>query len=316
MPDTTLQLGDFIFRDMEIPEEIIFGGQQRLAVHELIGGGRQVDALGRREKDLDWNGLIQGPDAMDRALHLDYLRVQGNALSLTWGRLAYSVTIEEFHPAYQRFYQIPYRIRCIVVDNLSAPVPQVQNTGLDDQISADMTTATAQVAVVNDSVLTGLWGTFQTAVAGVASFVNLAASAAAVVTQSLAAVQARVIALQVTAEAAIGANTGIAAAGTLPLVTSAAIAAAITAMNQMQALVSLAGMLGRIQANVGDVSQTSALVLMAGGDLFSLAAATYGQAQAWSTIAAANALVDPVIQGIANLTVPSVSDTNDGVLES
>jgi hypothetical protein len=99
-------------------------------------------------------------------------------------------------------------------------------------------------------------------------------------------------------------------------VTSAAIAAAITAMNQMQALVSLAGMLGRIQANVGAVSQTSALVLMAGGDLFSLAAATYGQAQAWSTIAAANALVDPVIQGIANLTVPSVSDTNDGVLES
>lgn len=315
-PDTTLQLGDFVFREMEIPEEIIFGGNQRLAVHELIGGGRQVDALGRREKDLEWGGLILGPDAMDRALHIDYLRIQGKAIPLSWGRLSYSVTIEEFHPAYQRYYQIPYRIRCVVVDNLAAPVPQVNNTGLDDQISADMTTASAQVAAINDPVLTELWSTFQTAAAGVASFVNLAASAAAVVVQSLAAVQARVIALQVPVEAAIAAIGQIGLTGMLPLVTAASLAAAIGAMTQMQALVSLAGTLGRIQANVGAVSQTSATVLTAGGDLFYLAASTYGQAQAWTTIAAANGLVDPVIQGIESLTVPSVPDMNDGVLES
>ena len=165
-PDTTLQLGDFVFRDTEVPDEIVFGGTHKLVVHELIGGGRQIDALGRREKDLEWVGLIRGADAMDRALHLDYLRVQGAALPLRWGKLNYTVAIEEFHPVYQRFYQIPYRIRCVVVDNRTSPVPQADKAGVNEQISADMTTAGYQVAAVNDSILTGLWASFQAAVNG------------------------------------------------------------------------------------------------------------------------------------------------------
>ncbi|MGA3116447.1 MAG: hypothetical protein ABSF90_18650 [Syntrophobacteraceae bacterium] len=316
MPDTTLKLGSFIFREIEIPEEIGFGGTQKLHIHELIGGVRQVDALGRREKDLEWSGLIQGPDAMDRALYLDTLRIQGNALPLTWGRLAYSVVIEEFEPRYQRYYQIPYRIKFVVVDNLTAPVAQVNNTGLDDQISADMTTAGTQVAAVADTTLTGLFATFQAAVAGVTSFVNLAASAAAVVVQSLAAVQTRVVTLEALFEGVIAENTSIGMVGALPLVTAADIEAAMAAMNQMQALVSLAGTLGRIQKNVVAVSQTSNTVVTAGGDLFHIAASQYQQAQAWTTIAAANGLMDPVIQGIQTLTVPGVPDGNDGVLES
>jgi nucleoid-associated protein YgaU len=98
--------------------------------------------------------------------------------------------------------------------------------------------------------------------------------------------------------------------------TVADMSAAIGALDQMQALVALAGYLGRIGANFGAVSQSGATVVTAGGDLIAIAAAQYGQAQAWTTIAAANDLSDPVIQGVQTLKVPSTSDQNDGVLES
>lgn len=38
MAATTLNLGAFQFGSLEVPAEIEFGGAQRLAVHELIGG--------------------------------------------------------------------------------------------------------------------------------------------------------------------------------------------------------------------------------------------------------------------------------------
>jgi hypothetical protein len=305
-----------VFRETEVPEDIVFGGTQKLAVHELIGGGRQVDAMGRREKDLDWGGLILGPDAMDRAFHLENLRVQGNPLTLTWGRLNYLVAIEEFLPKYQRFYQIPYTIRCVVINNNTAPVPAVDNAGVDDAISEDMTTAEGQVSAVGDSTLSGLFTTFQGAVNGVASFVNIAASVAATVLQSLEAVQARLVVLQAMAESSILGQPVIGVGGTLPAITVGAFAAAIAAVQQEQVIVALAGVLGRIGWNVGAVCQSSGTVVTAGGDLFQIAAQTYGQAQAWTTIAAANRLADPVLQGIQTLNVPDQPDGNDGVLES
>ena len=56
--DTVLTLGDFEFARYEIPEQITFGGDQRLVVHELVGGTRVIDAMGRADAPLEWSGLF------------------------------------------------------------------------------------------------------------------------------------------------------------------------------------------------------------------------------------------------------------------
>ena len=146
---------------------------------------------------------------------------------------------------------------------------------------------------------------------------NLATtSSMAVIMQLLAAVQARVVVLQAMAEAALLQETTIGAAGVLPGTTVAALSSATSAVWQLEALAALAGTLGRIGINAGSVYQTSGTLVTAGGDLFHIAASSYGYAQAWTTIAAANGLADPLIQGIQTLTVPDAPDTNDGVLNA
>lgn len=58
MSDIVLVLGPIAFADFEIPERIRFGGNQRLAVHQLPGGRRVVDALGRDDGEICWSGVF------------------------------------------------------------------------------------------------------------------------------------------------------------------------------------------------------------------------------------------------------------------
>jgi hypothetical protein len=51
---------------LEVPATMSFGGEQRLAVHELPGGGRVVDALGPQEADVEWTGWFTGSNAVSR----------------------------------------------------------------------------------------------------------------------------------------------------------------------------------------------------------------------------------------------------------
>ncbi len=48
-------------------------------------------------------------------------------------------------------------------------------------------------------------------------------------------------------------------------------------------------------------------ITVAGGDLFAIAAQEYGDALLWTRIAAANKLYDPLILGVATLTIPPPS---------
>lgn len=55
-----------------------------------------------------------------------------------------------------------------------------------------------------------------------------------------------------------------------------------------------------------------------GMDLFDLAAQLYGDITAWTLIARANGLTDPIIQTDQILTIPaySAAEANDGILAS
>jgi hypothetical protein len=60
MSNIILTLGGVPFQDFEVPEQIRFGGAQRLAVHELIGGGRVVDAPGDDAGEISFSGIFSG----------------------------------------------------------------------------------------------------------------------------------------------------------------------------------------------------------------------------------------------------------------
>jgi hypothetical protein len=126
MSNVVVTLGDVSFQDFEVPEKISFGGTQRLAVQELIGGGRVVDALGYDDGEISFSGIFSGDDAAQRAQTLDTERAAGAVLALFWDQYFYNVVIAEFAADYEKPWWIPFALRCIVasdpaVDNAVTP---------------------------------------------------------------------------------------------------------------------------------------------------------------------------------------------------
>jgi hypothetical protein len=122
MGKVTLTLGGVAFQDMEVPEAISFGGRQRVAVQELIGGGCAVQALGIDEGVITFSGIFSGSDAAVRAQLLDAARAAGVALPLVWDSFYYLVIIEQFAAEYREPNLIPFQIACVVVDDVASAV--------------------------------------------------------------------------------------------------------------------------------------------------------------------------------------------------
>jgi hypothetical protein len=142
MSNVVLTLGGVSFQDMEVPEKINFGGKQRIAVQNLIGGGRVVSALGLDDGDISFSGIFSGTDAVSRAQELDAARALGATLPLAWGGFYYLVVIEQFTAEYRKPTLIPFSIICVVVSdplaavvNLVAPVANL--------VSGDLAAAVA-----------------------------------------------------------------------------------------------------------------------------------------------------------------------------
>ena len=115
---TTVTLGLVTLEAFEIPSTIAFGGKQRLAVHDLPGGGRVIDVLGGTDTDITFSGIISGSDADIRAQLLDAIRINGTSLPLSWGEQYFIVIISEADFDYHKPWWIPYRLRCVVQSNL------------------------------------------------------------------------------------------------------------------------------------------------------------------------------------------------------
>lgn len=260
-PDTVLTLVDewnngiFNFSRYEVPEKIGFGGEQKLAVHELVGGVRVVDAMGRSDAPLEWSGLFQGETALERARYLDGLRAAGGALRLSWSEFDYQVVIQSFTADYQRRYQIPYRIACVVVENKSSPITTIASAGIDGFIRDDMSLANGLADGIGDGALSGLMGGLNTAISTVSDFAKATASAINSVLQPIADVRARVgilftqvnaVTRNVTTLGGILPNNPIAQQASR-LMTQA------NAHLQAPQLHQLDSVLGRMQANIGTI---------------------------------------------------------------
>lgn len=145
-----LILGPILFRDFEVPQQITLGGRQRLAVHQLPGGVRVVDAMGADDAELGWSGILSGPDAGARARSLDSLRRGGLAWPLAWDGWRYTVIIARFEADSANPCWLPYHISCCVLAEGDLAAPELlpldptageaallgAGPGLDDRLAA------------------------------------------------------------------------------------------------------------------------------------------------------------------------------------
>ncbi len=142
MGEAILTLGGVPFQDFEIPPTITFGGAQSLAVHQLPGGQRVIDALGANDAAIGWTGIFSGANATERARMLDLARATGMMLPLTWDVFFYTVVVSSFVADYSKGWWIPYRIACTVVrDEASVLLPMLPT--LANSLGGDLAAASA-----------------------------------------------------------------------------------------------------------------------------------------------------------------------------
>ncbi len=135
-----VSLGDFVFQGFEVPESIEWGGAQRLVVHKMVGGARTIDAMGRDDADIAWQGIFLSSDASQRADSLDQLRVAGEPLQLQFMGRQYSVLIASFQATHRRVNYVPYQIKCTVLADDTDYAANTTPTLLG-QLTSDLNTA-------------------------------------------------------------------------------------------------------------------------------------------------------------------------------
>lgn len=155
MSDGQVILGGFVFRDFEIPKSISLGGKQSVKVHEMVGGQRVVDAMGPSPSDKTWTGRFRGGDAVARAQALDAMRIAGEAIGLSWLGIYYTVIISEFKADTEKYYEVPYSITCVVVDDPSQDDEGITES-LDSLVGVDLASATSYLPTTISTVSTAL----------------------------------------------------------------------------------------------------------------------------------------------------------------
>lgn len=270
--NSALQLGTFVFDGFEVPEKLPFGGEQKLAVHDLPGGTRVVDAMGAFDDDISWSGRFRGANGETRARQLDLMRAQGRALTLSCGTFQRLVVIRHFKAHYEYLSEIPYEITLLVVKNQDNPA-LVGPSGLDSLVGADINSVQILGTRLSLSSLTTPLANLQTAYSAwqavksgnisAAAISNLAQTASiatgllaggldattglrsAVATTAQAVQQA-----MITANAATMMGATI-ASGASPLASANILIAQAQGFDQMGALRGMQGLLQRIDTNLG-----------------------------------------------------------------
>lgn len=262
----SLTLGGIAFNDFEIPESINFGGQQRLAVHKLPGGARQIDAMGPDDADIRWSGRFRGSSAEQRGFTLDYMRRQGQQVLLAWGLHRYQVVISHFEADFQYGgLEIPYSIACTVVLDETQTLASAA-IGLVESLVSDLVSATGLSSVIGQpaitAAVTGVGTALSNYQAGVPNSTNLIAGASAATEGPLlSAVASSIGVAQAATNSAIStSNSSITTTGSVGGVTAGAPPASIasnlttqaSAYGTLSTLYPLASTLGRMATNVSN----------------------------------------------------------------
>jgi hypothetical protein len=314
---TTLVLGNFTFQDFEIPEEIGFGGDQRLSIKKMVGGVRDIQALGTDWRPIQWSGTFfptaAGQSALDRALALKQIQDAAQPVQLSWDELLLKVYIRSFEPDY-RFARIPYRIVCEVLQDLTAKQSNNAGQNADDILGGDLNSLTSIASSIGNSTLSNLVGGVSSAMGAVSTFVGAGQGTIASVLGPLNSAMQGVTSMISQTDSVLGSVTSV--AGVLPgLPIASAVGsfqAQLTAATQQPMLLQAKALIGRMTTNLGQVNSSVRTTTVGGGNLFDVASKEYGDPTAWTQIAQANNLTDPTISGISTLVVPPYNQNASG----
>jgi hypothetical protein len=324
----------FEFFGAEVPDKINFGGTQMLSTQKMVGGWRIVDAMGGDDAAISWSGIFFGDKALARAQFLDQVRRSGAVCQLTWETFQYAVIVSEFKADFNKRFWIQYSMSCTVVQDelASVQVALVASPGdalqsdsarasqLSNQIgSPAITPATQSACNALTSVtsaaqpiangLVSLGGTQSGPQIGQISTLSVSAASA------IQAANNPLATLQNCVKNAIGANeqtvAGLPTLGyinpTLPMAGQVnALVAQCNAAAQLPMLYELKAVAVRMQSNLALVADPAGnnQFVAGGGNLYQLAAQTYGDATRWSDIAQASGINDPMMVGFNTVTVP------------
>lgn len=253
-----LILGTVVFQDFEVPENIHAPGKQALKVHKLLGGNRQIDAMGPDPGLITWSGRFRGSTAESRAGTLKVLRDGGLPLSLTWNTFRYQVVIESFEVNYLNPFEIDYTIACEVLQDLSLPI-LASIPGLPLSIVNDISTGlTLSNSLGITSITDGMTSLQSTLNAG--TLANASPATATAAQTSIAGVQTDVNGVITTNNAVLApsaATTGLSGltSGVSPAVGAASLVQSANASTTLGQALPLASVLGRMVTNVGSLGK-------------------------------------------------------------
>lgn len=129
-------IGQVVLHGWEVPEVLHSVGQQQVVVHNFIGGGRTVQALGEQPGPIRWRGKLVPQvryrneetketyevelDPLARALDLDAIRRTGDSVDFIYGPLQWLVVVEDFKFDIKNRNEIDYYISLVVIGGVDA----------------------------------------------------------------------------------------------------------------------------------------------------------------------------------------------------
>jgi hypothetical protein len=134
----TFSIGKVYLHGFEAPGLMHASRKQVIAVHEFIGGGRSVQALGGQPGNIRWHGRLvpQGPfrnrstgqidvglDPIERALELEKLCNDGGKVPFVYGSLQWDVVVESFDFDIKNKMLVEYEINLVVISTPNTPTP-------------------------------------------------------------------------------------------------------------------------------------------------------------------------------------------------
>ena len=154
-------IGNVAFIQDEAPEELAISSSQNLAVHDLIGGNRVIQALGTVWKPLKFEGVFWGANAEYRSRLLARMKAEGTIHRLTYLSYAFQVVIEEFTANYKHQYKCEYTISVQILKDVSGVVSYSTPTSVDSQIQTSVASATALTAKMDSGSAAAVKPSFQ-----------------------------------------------------------------------------------------------------------------------------------------------------------
>lgn len=306
MAGAPVRLGEVTFEGFEIPERLAFGGTQRLAVHELPGGARVVQALGGEPAPQEWDGIFMGPEALGRARSVDAMRRAGRPVSLTWHDFSVQVVVASFVAQFERVNHIPYAIACTVVRDDSDEFVGPPVVTRQAAIAADVRRVQSTARVIRDPVLTARGNELESGVRAINDFTRATRAQVQQVLGPIAAMRAqtqRLIGGYTSAIRGVTTLGGLLPANRLTRQVSA-MNGQVQATTRLPQLYELDHVLTRVQANTTAGANQSRPVTIGNGNLFDVASREYGDATQWDRIGRASGTLDSRVPDIRILDVP------------